>query len=76
MIRGVDELIAFARENTTIVPGHGPVGTKALMREYREMLVVARDRVGKLKAAAQALDAIGMFLVEQRQHSGQRQHRL
>jgi len=32
--------------------------------------------VGKLKAAAQALDAIGMFLVEQRQHSGQRQHPL
>jgi epsilon-lactone hydrolase len=32
--------------------------------------------VGKLKAAAQALDAIGMFLVEQLQHSRQRQHPL
>jgi epsilon-lactone hydrolase len=32
--------------------------------------------VGKLKAAAQALDAIGMFLVGQRHHSGQRQHPL
>jgi epsilon-lactone hydrolase len=32
--------------------------------------------VGKLKAAAQALDAIGMFLVEQRQHSGHRQYPL
>jgi cyclase len=58
MIRGVDELIAFARENTTIVPGHGPVGTKALMREYREMLIVARDRVGKLKAAGRSEDEV------------------
>jgi epsilon-lactone hydrolase len=32
--------------------------------------------VGKLKAAAQALDAIGMLLVEQLQHDGRRQHPL
>jgi cyclase len=58
MIRGVDELINFARETTTIVPGHGPVGTKAMMREYREMLVVARDRVQKLKAAGKTEDEV------------------
>ena len=58
MIRGVDELIAFAKETTTIVPGHGPVGTKAMMREYREMLVVARDRVAKLKAAGKSEDEV------------------
>jgi cyclase len=58
MIRGVDELINFARETTTIVPGHGPVGTKAMMREYREMLVVARDRVQRLKAAGKTEDEV------------------
>ncbi len=58
MIRGVDELIAFARENTTIVPGHGPVGNKAMMREYREMLVVARDRIQKLKAAGKSEEEV------------------
>ena len=58
MIRGVDELIKFAKETTTIVPGHGPVGTKAMMREYREMLVVARDRIGKLKAAGKTEDEV------------------
>jgi cyclase len=58
MIRGVDELINFAKETTTIVPGHGPVGTKAMMREYREMLVVARDRIQKLKAAGKIEDEV------------------
>jgi glyoxylase-like metal-dependent hydrolase (beta-lactamase superfamily II) len=58
MIRGVDELINFARETTTIVSGHGPVGTKAMMREYREMLVVARDRIRKLKAAGKTEDEV------------------
>jgi glyoxylase-like metal-dependent hydrolase (beta-lactamase superfamily II) len=58
MIRGVDEVINFAKETTTIVPGHGPVGTKAMMREYREMLVVARDRIAKLKAAGKSEDEV------------------
>ena len=58
MIRGVDELINFARETTTIIPGHGPVGTRANMREYREMLVVARERIAKLKAAGKSEDEI------------------
>jgi cyclase len=58
MIRGVDELINFAKERTTIVPGHGPVGTKAMMRDYREMLVVARDRIQRLKAAGKTEDEV------------------
>jgi cyclase len=58
MIRGVDELLGFAKETTTIVPGHGPVGTKAMMREYREMLLVARDRIAKLKAAGKSEDEV------------------
>jgi glyoxylase-like metal-dependent hydrolase (beta-lactamase superfamily II) len=56
MIRGVDELINFAKDSTTIVPGHGPVGTKAMMRDYRQMLIGARDRIQKLKAAGKTED--------------------
>jgi len=58
MIRGVDEVLDFAREDATIVPGHGPVGTKAMIREYREMLVVARDRIQRLKAAGKTEDEV------------------
>jgi cyclase len=58
MIHGVEHLIDFAKDSTTIVPGHGPVGTKAMMRDYRQMLVTARDRVQNLKAAGKTEDEI------------------
>src|SRR5439155_10415560 len=58
MIRGVDELLKFAKDDTKIVPGHGPVGNKAMMRDYRQMLVEARDRIAKLKSAGKTEDEI------------------
>ena len=58
MIRGVDELLAFVKEDTKIVPGHGPAGIKATLRDYRVMLVIARDRITKLKAAGNSEDEI------------------
>jgi len=58
MIRGVDELLKFAKDDTKIVPGHGPVGTKAMMRDYRQMLMEARDRIQKLKAAGKTEDEV------------------
>jgi cyclase len=58
MIRGVGELLDFAKATTTIVPGHGPVGTKATMLEYRQMLVVSRDRIQKLKTAGKTEDEV------------------
>src|SRR5206468_1209775 len=58
MIRGVDDLLKFAKDDTKIVPGHGPVGNKTMMREYRQMLVEARDRIAKLKAAGKNEDEI------------------
>jgi cyclase len=58
MIRGVDEVIAFAKDDTRIVPGHGPLGTKAMIREYRQMLVDVRERVSKLKAAGKSEDEV------------------
>jgi len=51
MIRGVDIVLGMTKDDTKIVPGHGPLGTKAQVRDYRQMLVDARDRVAKLKAA-------------------------
>jgi glyoxylase-like metal-dependent hydrolase (beta-lactamase superfamily II) len=58
MIRGTDELLQLVKDDTTVVPGHGPVGNKAMMREYRQMLVTARDRIAKLKAAGKSEDEI------------------
>ena len=54
MIRGVDVVLGVAKDNTKIVPGHGPLGTKAQVKEYRQVLVDARDRIAKLKAAGRS----------------------
>jgi glyoxylase-like metal-dependent hydrolase (beta-lactamase superfamily II) len=58
MIRGTDDLLNFAKEDTKIVPGHGPAGTKAMMREYRTMLAEARERIAKLKAAGKTEEEV------------------
>src|SRR5436190_5305625 len=58
MIRGTDELLSVAREDTRIVPGHGPAGNKAMLRDYRTMLGEARERIAKLKAAGRSEEEV------------------
>jgi len=48
MIAGVDKYIKLSNDQTKIVPGHGPLTSKAELIEYRQMLVTARDRVAAL----------------------------
>jgi cyclase len=58
MIVAADKVLPLADNNTKIVPGHGPLGNKADLTKYRDMLVVARDRVHKLKTAGKSADEI------------------
>ena len=39
----------LARVTTQTVPGHGPVGDRTQLVEFREMLVTAREKVAVLK---------------------------
>jgi cyclase len=55
MIRAASELVALADAQTKIVPGHGPLGTKPELLEYRDMLVSVRDRVQGLKRSGRSL---------------------
>ena len=48
MIRAADTYLKVANDNTKVVPGHGPLATKADIAEFREMLVISRDRIEKL----------------------------
>jgi cyclase len=50
MIAAADTALLLADNNTKIVPGHGALGSKADLTNYRDMLVTARDRVQKLKS--------------------------
>jgi cyclase len=45
MIGAADLVLAFADSNTRIIPGHGPLGNRASLQAYRDMLVTIRDRI-------------------------------
>jgi glyoxylase-like metal-dependent hydrolase (beta-lactamase superfamily II) len=56
MISGVETYLKIANPQTKIVPGHGPLSTKADFEDYHDRLVQIRDRVEKLKAGGKSED--------------------
>ena len=50
MIKGVDRVLKVADDQTKIISGHGPLGDKKQLQEYREMLAIAYERLNSLKA--------------------------
>jgi glyoxylase-like metal-dependent hydrolase (beta-lactamase superfamily II) len=51
MIRAADKVLTMASKDTKIIPGHGPLGSKADFQKYRDMLTAIRDKVAALKAS-------------------------
>lgn len=49
MVASADRVLQNADDALRIVPGHGPMGDRAALASFREMLVTVRDRVGKLR---------------------------
>jgi len=58
MIAAVDQVLATSDDKTKIIPGHGPLGNKADLQTYRNMLAAVRDRVKALIAQGKPLDQI------------------
>jgi glyoxylase-like metal-dependent hydrolase (beta-lactamase superfamily II) len=50
MIAADDAYLALVNDTTKIVPGHGPLATKAQLAEFRAMLETSRERMAKLIA--------------------------
>lgn len=50
MIKAGEKALAVAGPDTKIIPGHGPLGSKADLQKFHDMLSTVRDRVGALKA--------------------------
>jgi glyoxylase-like metal-dependent hydrolase (beta-lactamase superfamily II) len=48
MVRGTDAFLKVANDQTKVVVGHGPLGTKADIVAYNAMVKTARERVEKL----------------------------
>jgi glyoxylase-like metal-dependent hydrolase (beta-lactamase superfamily II) len=55
MIRATKRNLSVVTDKTIIVPGHGPVGNKAGLSEYYDMLVAIRGNVSELKKQGKSL---------------------
>lgn len=51
----IQKFLAMIGERTLIVPGHGPVGNKAELRDYLRMLIAVRSKVAALKTQGRSL---------------------
>ena len=58
MIRASDQLLTLVDDKTKIVPGHGPLGDKAALTKYRDMLATIATRVEKLKSSGDTVDQV------------------
>jgi cyclase len=58
MILSVDRILAQTDERTKVVPGHGPLATRADLEAYRDMLAQVRQRIQKLIAAGKTMDEV------------------
>lgn len=50
MIKASAGALALADSQTKIIPGHGPLGTKAQLQQFHDMLSAVREKVAALKA--------------------------
>jgi glyoxylase-like metal-dependent hydrolase (beta-lactamase superfamily II) len=58
VISAADIYLSLANDQTKIVPGHGPLATRAQLAEYRAMMVAARERMLELVRAGKSLDEV------------------
>lgn len=57
LIASADRVLARATPDTKIVPGHGPLATRADLAAYRDMLVDVKARIEKGIASGETLEA-------------------
>jgi glyoxylase-like metal-dependent hydrolase (beta-lactamase superfamily II) len=58
MIAAADKGLSLSDAATKIIPGHGPLGTKADLQKYRDVLAGVRDRIKALVAQGKSLEQV------------------
>ncbi len=56
MIAATAKMLAMVDNDTKIIPGHGPLGNKADLKKFHDMMITARARVQKLKTSGKSLE--------------------
>jgi len=58
MIRAAEANVAGVTDKTIVIPGHGPIGNKSQLIEFRDMLVSVRNKVSTLKKEGKSLEEV------------------
>ena len=58
MIRAAGANVARVTDKTIVIPGHGPIGNKSRLIEFRDMLVAIREKVAALKEQGKSRDEV------------------
>ena len=58
MIRAAEANVGRATDKTIVISGHGPVGNKSQLIEFRDMLVSIREKVAALKKQGKSRDEV------------------
>jgi len=58
MIHAAQINLALSTEKTILIPGHGPIGTRAQLQQFHDMLAGTRETVATLKKQGRTLDEI------------------
>lgn len=58
VIQSLDRILAQTDDQTTIVPGHGPLATRTDLQNYRDMLVQVRQRIEVLSRTGKTMDEV------------------
>jgi glyoxylase-like metal-dependent hydrolase (beta-lactamase superfamily II) len=58
MIQAAEANVARTNDKTIVIPGHGPIGNRSQLVEFRDMLVSVRDKVSALKRKGMSRDEV------------------
>ena len=58
LIKAHENVLASIDDNTRVIRGHGPLGNKAELQAYHDMLVVVRDRITRLVKAGKTQEEV------------------
>ena len=58
VVAACDQVLGIATEKTRIIPGHGPLATRADLQAYRDMLAAVSGRIKKMVGEGRKLEEI------------------
>ena len=58
VIAGVNTILAGMDDDTVVIPGHGPLGDKQSLTEYRDMLQTVYGRIKTMKVKGMTLEEV------------------